>query len=506
MIGSRSQLLLKYLLNRRLGQSLTVTHLKANQAVASKSSLVEAVGKNVRRPLATSGATPTGVPGIDGKPRAGEMPGTVPRTTTHPLAGAGGLAGSQRLQECLDQVVKATGAESGMTTRGTGDATRGRTEDGEAITVNDKGGPGPMVETAGQAKTIRRTIDVNGGILEAMMLAKRGNGPTTTEASPLEGSRTTASHGVDGVILAMVASRETPLIVDLVEGVSYYVSWITARFLDLEVARIGKGRKTHTAHVTSCGTGDYSDSEDDGEFGDGVPEEVAQAFLTYQTAKNRYKEQVKNRGYQANGKDDNGERDGKRDGGGQGRDERLKKLKSKSYCASCGRKGHWHKDPECPNHKGPGGADEKNVRGVEVCHHVPAEVMTLKHEGEALVGITDTACAKSVAGTSWLQRYSDLASKVGEKVDLVKGIDDWGAQTATYSKTMASPVKRRSEQEDTAMKIDPDKTPEEEIADLEKRLADLKKKTAAAKGYPRAPASGARTAQTTFRRDRWAPR
>ena len=296
-------------------------------------------------------------------------------------------------------------------------------------------------------------------------------------------------------------------------GVSYYVSWITARFLDLEVARIGKafsdffrrlrrksgqsireynteydrlyarlrevgcqlpedcaawlyidrlqleeaqelnllasvgnqyslhklqqaavlhdrghrkpweqgkGRKTHTAHVTSCGAGDYSDSEDDGEFGDGVPEEVAQAFLTYQTAKNRYKEQAKNRGYQANGKDDNGERDGKRDGGGQGRDERLKKLKSKSYCASCGRKGHWHKDPECPNHKGSGGTDEKNVRGVEVCHHVPAEVMTLKHEGEALVGITDTACAKSVAGTSWLQRYSDLASRVGEKVDLVK--------------------------------------------------------------------------------------
>ena len=70
---------------------------------------------------------------------------------------------------------------------------------------------------------------------------------------------------------------------------------------------------------------------------------------------------------------------------------------------------------------------------------------------------------------------------------MVQGIDDWGAQTATYSRMMPSPTKRRSEKEDNAMKIDQDKTPEEEIADLERRLADLKKKTAAAKGYPKAP-------------------
>ena len=192
-------------------------HLKANRTVASKSSLVEAVGKNVRRPLAMSGATPNGVLGIDGTPRAGEMPGTVPSTTTHPLAGAGGLAGSQRLQECLDQVAMADGAKDVTTTRGTADAIHGRTEDGEAITVSNKGGPGPMVETGGQAKTINRTIDANGGTSEAKMLARRGNGPTTTEASPQAGSRTTASHGVDGVTLAMAASRATLVIVGLEE-------------------------------------------------------------------------------------------------------------------------------------------------------------------------------------------------------------------------------------------------------------------------------------------------
>ncbi|CAE7525074.1 RE2, partial [Symbiodinium sp. CCMP2456] len=118
--------------------------------------------------------------------------------------------------------------------------------------------------------------------------------------------------------------------------------------------------------------------------------------------------------------DDGGEGDQRKDPSSTALEERLKKLKSKSFCASCGRKGHWHKDVECPNYSGGGNGGEKPVRAVEVCHHVPAEVMTLKYEGEALVGITDTACAKSVAGTGWLQRYSDLANEIGEKVNLVK--------------------------------------------------------------------------------------
>ena len=39
-----------------------------------------------------------------------------------------------------------------------------------------------------------------------------------------------------------------------------------------------------------------------------------------------------------------------------------------------------------------------------MCHHVPAEVYTLGHEGTSLLGITDTACAKAVAGTMSLQQ------------------------------------------------------------------------------------------------------
>ncbi|CAE7921047.1 GIP, partial [Symbiodinium necroappetens] len=366
-------------------------------------------------------------------------------------------------------------------------------------------------------------------------------------------------------------------------GVQYYVSWITARFLDLEVARIGKAfsdffrrlrrksgqsireynteydrlyarlrevgcqlpedcaawlyidrlqleeaqelnllasvgnqyslhklqqaavlhdrghrkpweqgsrnRKPHSAHVTDHDDPGLSESDDDGDL-DGLPEEVAQAYLTYQTAKNKYKDQAKTRGYNAAPKDDSGDRDNRRGNDTAARDERLRKLKSKSFCASCGQKGHWHKDSECPNNKSNAGNSDKNVRAVEVCHHVPIEVMTLKHDGEALVGITDTACAKSVAGTSWLQRYSDLADEVGEKVDLVKEFEyDAGGVERWIGKGHGLECGGRTEVEDHRMQIDATKTAEEEIVDLERRLTELKKAGDAESGEPR-PFSG----------------
>ncbi|CAE7241098.1 RE2 [Symbiodinium sp. CCMP2592] len=172
-----------------------------------------------------------------------------------------------------------------------------------------------------------------------------------------------------------------------------------------------KGRRAHTAHVTD--TADGTVSEGDGsELEDGVPEDVAVAYATYQTAKEKYKEQNKARGYYG----DRGAGDkGKAKGNDASRDEKIRLMKSKSYCNSCGKKGHWHKDPECPNN-GPG----QSVRDVEVCHHVPLEVYAVRHDGRGLVGITDTACAKSVAGTAWLQNYSNEISRVYQKPELVR--------------------------------------------------------------------------------------
>ncbi|CAE6964969.1 unnamed protein product [Symbiodinium sp. CCMP2456] len=178
-----------------------------------------------------------------------------------------------------------------------------------------------------------------------------------------------------------------------------------------------KGRRPYTAHLTEEAA-DEDDAEDRDELYDqldgdeGIPEEVAVAYATYQSAKDKYREQAKSRGYYG---ERNGPSAGKDKGtGGQAgtsREEKIKLMKARSYCMSCGKKGHWHKDAECPN---------RGAKEVEMCHHVPSEVYALRHNGPILVGITDTACAKSVAGTTWLQQYSDLVKDTLGKPEFVR--------------------------------------------------------------------------------------
>ncbi|CAE7625750.1 ND5 [Symbiodinium sp. CCMP2592] len=59
------------------------------------------------------------------------------------------------------------------------------------------------------------------------------------------------------------------------------------------------------------------------------------AFVAYQAAKEKYREAIKGRGT---------------DPGGLKRrsEECLRQAKARSYCGACKRRGHWHKDPECP--------------------------------------------------------------------------------------------------------------------------------------------------------------
>ena len=114
-----------------------------------------------------------------------------------------------------------------------------------------------------------------------------------------------------------------------------------------------RSRKPYTAHFAGSAEDGGSEVEDhDGEdtieLEDGVPEDVAVAYATYQSAKDRYKDQAKARGFQ-------GDRSGSaaKDGPKKGdlsRDDKVKLMKSRSYCGSCGKKGHWHRDPECPNY------------------------------------------------------------------------------------------------------------------------------------------------------------
>ena len=189
------------------------------------------------------------------------------------------------------------------------------------------------------------------------------------------------------------------------------------------------GRRPYTAHVTD--SGDHDDEgdlcEEPCEDDEAIPEEVAVAYMTYQSAKNKYKEFAKTRGYKGDSKGQDasgGAPRGSETGpsGAKIRDEKLKQIKARSFCSGCGRRGHWHKDDECPNNAGhrDGGAGKAANAPKEICVTMPAEVMTMKHIAGNLLGITDTACARTVAGTQWLQDYMDRIGDNGAQPELSK--------------------------------------------------------------------------------------
>ena len=161
-------------------------------------------------------------------------------------------------------------------------------------------------------------------------------------------------------------------------------------------------RKANVAHVTDYDSGPEAAVDDQHEdVPEDLPEEVAQAWMTYQSAKDRYRAQQKTRGF----KGSVGEK-----GKDAEKEAKIKAIKQKSFCAGCGRRGHWHKDDECPMNKGNGGGKtegaKESLKEIAMTTVLPADVMTLKHE-HGLMGVADTACAKTVAGTQWLQTYAD---------------------------------------------------------------------------------------------------
>ena len=180
-----------------------------------------------------------------------------------------------------------------------------------------------------------------------------------------------------------------------------------------------RGRKPNFAHMTDC----PDDGEEDDEFENSdevIPEEVAEAYMTFQSAKERYRAQQRSRGTTDSDRGGKGEgRDGDPKGAGGDREAKLKAMKARSFCGGCGRRGHWHKDDACPlNAKGakPG----VNPKEVAMTTVLPADVFALKHMSSNLVGVADTACARTVAGSQWLQSYSNLLSEMGQKPHLQK--------------------------------------------------------------------------------------
>ena len=148
------------------------------------------------------------------------------------------------------------------------------------------------------------------------------------------------------------------------------------------------------------------DNETVGGGADDFDEESEDVYMTYMTARSKYREATKARGL------DNKDAESAR----QQAESRIQAAKNKSHCAACGQKGHGHRDPVCPKHGqgrdggATGGAGSGKIQTI----HVTNDIMELRAgDLTELHAVLDTACSKSVVGTAWLQKYLEQAEGKG---------------------------------------------------------------------------------------------
>ena len=209
----------------------------------------------------------------------------------------------------------------------------------------------------------------------------------------------------------------------------------------------GEPKSVHVTNAADLMSEDEMEPEDnDPEPSDSelVSENVAEnyhcAFMAFQDAKSKYREAMKGRGVDA------GELKRRSE-------ERLKAAKAKSFCAACKRRGHWHRDPECPLRgkasTSSASMGDGNPKNVQVCNHVQMCYMTgggasgynsandiptiTDQEGHVdsvftggtsrMLAITDTACTKAVAGHLWFEQYCQVADRYGWEVEIIEERD-----------------------------------------------------------------------------------
>ncbi len=133
---------------------------------------------------------------------------------------------------------------------------------------------------------------------------------------------------------------------------------------------------------------DFEDAEDFDEtyVPDDEDPEAHEAFVAFQNAKAKYNNMLKARGTTLT----------------KSREEALSRAKARSFCSACGKKGHWHKDAECPKNKGKDAAAAPHVTHV-----------VFYTEGTYLDTIVDCACSRTLAGTMWCRKYIELAKDNG---------------------------------------------------------------------------------------------
>ncbi|CAE7769429.1 RE1 [Symbiodinium sp. CCMP2592] len=198
-------------------------------------------------------------------------------------------------------------------------------------------------------------------------------------------------------------------------------------------------RRFNSVNLAADGAFDEDDEgEEDAMLEDQVGQDTGELYISYMTAKAKYRDAARSRGVIDSGSK----------GGGKKFDTQAVKkaaeakillAKSKSHCASCGKKGHWHRDPECPNYEANTAAANK-AQTV----HVTNEIYELTACGDSsdLYAILDSACSKTVVGTGWLERYLSSIKEKGFKCEFVyeRECFKFGAANRIYESTYAAVI------------------------------------------------------------------
>ncbi|CAE7822217.1 GIP [Symbiodinium sp. CCMP2456] len=194
-------------------------------------------------------------------------------------------------------------------------------------------------------------------------------------------------------------------------------------------------RTQNVNHAEGIDETNASDSEMEAPTYDDPDADAGDLYVSYMTAKARYKEATKARGVETRIGDK--EKEGEANPARRAAENKIALAKAKSHCSACGQKGHWHRDEVCPKFgKGQSGARTQTI-------HVTNEVYELCFGGAGdLMAILDTACSKTVVGTSWFQKYLNHTKGGGYDAELVHERESFkfGAASKIYESTYAAVI------------------------------------------------------------------
>ena len=193
-------------------------------------------------------------------------------------------------------------------------------------------------------------------------------------------------------------------------------------------------RSSHKVHAVVEGEDDgrdeadskMSDGDYDGDCGADDLELEAEVLLT--AAARRRAEHSKNRGFH-------------RSESPQAREKRIESMKQRMACAACRANGklvygHWHSDPACPYYgksDGKGGSKQSGTKSVFVVTQEKDDEDTLSDDSDAaflshvilmssseklrkasaLMALSDTCCARTVAGEKWCKNVLEKLHEFG---------------------------------------------------------------------------------------------